>query len=78
MKQILMWLSSAAFLFFGARMTWFMGQGAVYLMHRGAFDAIGGFVTLLLAPLPFLVCGSLALLILYGDEAIPYDDQDRS
>jgi hypothetical protein len=75
--KILTWLLSAAFAFCGARLTWFMGEGAHYLMHNGLFDAMLGFLLLLFAPAPCLVCALLGLFMLCGDGWI-YDDGEES
>lgn len=72
--KILMWFIALAFLLFGARMTYFMGEGAHYLLHHGAFDAFAGFLLLTFAFVPFLVCGLLAFLICWGDAVVVDED----
>lgn len=81
MMKLAMWLTCAALLFFGARMTWFMGEGAHYLMHKGAVDAILGFLMLTFASVPFLVCALLALWMgceVYDVVDHLYDDGEES
>jgi hypothetical protein len=76
--KIAMWFSSAAFLLFGIWMTLLMEEGAHFLMHHGALDALLGFALIIVAPIPFLVCLFVASLIYFGDSVIPYDDGEES